>query len=270
MATVCAGSLAMMEGGVPVKSAVAGIAMGLIKEGSRYAILSDILGNEDHLGDMDFKVAGTSEGITGFQMDIKIQGISFEIMEKALQQAKEGRMHILGKMNEVLSAPRPDMSKYAPRMLIVEIDPEQIGGLIGPGGKTVQKIQRKYGVEIAIEDTGMVHIASTDLDGASRCRDFIARMASFPQVGEIYEGEVVKLIPAGALVELVPGKSGLLHVSQIDFKHVKNASDYFKEGDVVKVKLMKVENGKYSLSRKEVLKMEKGHHEADKHTETEG
>lgn len=256
MATVCSGSLSLMDGGVPVKAAVAGIAMGLIKEGDRFAILSDILGNEDHLGDMDFKVAGTSNGITGFQMDIKIQGISFEIMEKALYQAKEGRMHILGIMNQAISEPRADLSKYAPRMLIINIDPEQIGGLIGPAGKTVQKMQRTFGVEISIEDSGAVHIASPNLDNATRCRDYIKKMNSFPEIGGIYEGEVVKLLEFGALVELVPGKSGLVHISEIDIKRVNKVTDYFKEGDVVKVKLLKVENGKYSLSRKAVLLME--------------
>ncbi|MCE1189085.1 MAG: polyribonucleotide nucleotidyltransferase [Ignavibacteria bacterium] len=256
MATVCSGSLALMDGGVPVKAAVAGIAMGLIKEGDQYAVLSDILGNEDHLGDMDFKVAGTSEGITGFQMDIKIRGISFEIMEKALLQAKEGRLHILSIMNTAITQPREDLSKYAPRMLVIDIDPEQIGGLIGPAGKTVQKIQRTFNVEISIEDSGMVHIASLDLDSATRCRDYIKKMNSFPDIGGIYEGEVVKLLDFGALIELVPGKSGLLHISEIDMKRVNKVTDYFKEGDVVKVKLLKVENGKYSLSRKEVLKME--------------
>jgi polyribonucleotide nucleotidyltransferase len=270
MATVCAGSLSLMDGGVPVSAAVAGIAMGLIKEGERYAILSDILGNEDHLGDMDFKVAGTAAGITGFQMDIKIQGISFEIMEKALAQAKDGRMHILGIMNEAIAAPRADLSKYAPRMLTIDIDPEQIGGLIGSAGKTVQKIQRQYGVEISIEDSGAVHIASPNLDNASKCRDFIARMTKFPEVGAIYEGEVVKILDFGALVELVPGKSGMVHISEMDFHRVKKVTDVMNLGDIVRVKLLKVENGKYSLSRKAVLKMEQppkheGSHEKPEH-----
>jgi len=256
MATVCAGTLAMMDGGVPITRPVAGIAMGLIKEGESYAILTDILGNEDHLGDMDFKVAGTTEGITGFQMDIKIRGISFEIMEKALHQAKAGRMHILGIMNEAISAPRPDLSKYAPRMLTIEIEPEQIGGLIGSAGKTVQKIQRTFGVEIAIQDNGLVQIASPDLDSAQRCRDYIEKMTKQLEIGAIYDGEVVKLLEFGAVVEIAPGKSGLLHISEIDLKRVNKVTDYFKEGDWVKVKLLKIDNGKMSLSRKEVLKME--------------
>ncbi len=256
MATVCAGTLALMDGGVPIKRPVAGIAMGLIKEGSSFAVLTDILGNEDHLGDMDFKVAGTDAGITGLQMDIKIRGISFEIMEKALIQAKAGRMHILGKMKEAISEPRSDMSKYAPRMLILMIEPEQIGGLIGSGGKTIQKIQRTYGVEIAIQDNGMVQISSPDLESATRCQEYISRMTTPLEVGRIYDGEVVKLLEFGALVEIAPGKSGLLHVSEIDFKRVNKVTDVFKEGDLVRVKLLKIENGKMSLSRKEVLKLE--------------
>ncbi len=254
MATVCAGSLALMDGGVPVKKAVAGIAMGLIKDGDEFAILSDILGNEDHLGDMDFKVAGTSDGITGFQMDIKIQGISFEIMERALHQAKEGRIHILGKMNEAISAPRPDLSRYAPRLLTIMIEQDQIGGLIGPAGKNVQKIQRQFGVEIAIEDSGKVNIASPNLLKAEQCRDYIALMNSPLEVGKVYEGEVVKILDFGAIVEFAPNKSGLLHISEIDLKRVAKVTDYVKEGDRIKVKVLKVENGKVSLSRKELLK----------------
>ncbi len=256
MATVCAGSLALMDGGAPVETAVAGIAMGLIKEGDKFAILSDILGAEDHLGDMDFKVAGTSTGITGFQMDIKIQGISFEIMQKALAQAKEGRLHILGIMNQAISAPKADLSKYAPRLLTLEIEQDQIGGIIGPAGKTIQKMQRTFGVEISIEDSGKVSIASPNLDNAQRCRDYIAKLTKFPEIGAIYEGEVVKLLEFGAIVELLPGKTGMIHISEIDVKRVNKVTDYFKIGDKVKVKLLKVENNKTSLSRKEVIKME--------------
>jgi polyribonucleotide nucleotidyltransferase len=256
MATVCAGSLALMDGGAPVETAVAGIAMGLIKEGEKFAILSDILGAEDHLGDMDFKVAGTSTGITGFQMDIKIQGISFEIMQQALTQAKEGRLHILGIMNQAISAPNADLSKYAPRLLTLEVEQDQIGGIIGPAGKTIQKMQRTFGVEISIEDSGKVSIASPNLDNAQRCRDYIAKLTKFPEIGAIYEGEVVKLLEFGAIVELLPGKTGMIHISEIDVKRVNKVTDYFKIGDKVKVKLLKVENNKTSLSRKEVIKME--------------
>lgn len=256
MATVCAGSLALMDGGAPVETAVAGIAMGLIKEGDKFAILSDILGAEDHLGDMDFKVAGTATGITGFQMDIKIQGISFEIMQQALAQAKDGRLHILGIMNQAISAPNAELSKYAPRLLTLEIEQDQIGGIIGPAGKTIQKMQRTFGVEISIEDSGKVSIASPNLESAQSCRDYIAKLTKFPEIGAIYEGEVVKLLEFGAIVELLPGKTGMIHISEIDVKRVNKVTDYFKIGDKVKVKLLKVENNKTSLSRKEVIKME--------------
>lgn len=256
MATVCSGSLALMEAGVPFNKHVAGIAMGLIKEGEQYAILSDILGNEDHLGDMDFKVAGTKDGITGFQMDIKIRGISFEIMEAALHQAKEGRMHILGIMNEAISAPRPSLSPYAPSLMQIKIDTEYIGMIIGPGGKTVQGMQREYGVEIAIEDDGTVNIASPNKAAAEKCKEHIKRLTATPEVGEVYDGVVTKILDFGAVVEILPGKDGLLHISQIDHKRVNKVTDYFKEGDQVTVKLIKMENGKLSLSRKELLKRE--------------
>ena len=254
MATVCAGSLSLMDGGVPIKKAVAGIAMGLVKEGDQYAILSDILGNEDHLGDMDFKVAGTDEGITAFQMDIKIHGISFEIMEKALQQAKDGRLHILKIMNEAIIQPRESLSQFAPRLLTMKVDTDQIGLIIGPGGKTIQGMQRLFGVEIAIDDTGTVNIASPNKENAAKCKEYIKKMTATPEVGEIYDGIITKIMDFGAFVEILPGKEGLLHISQIDNKRVNKVTDYFKEGDKVTVKLLKVENGKFSLSRKELLK----------------
>lgn len=254
MATVCAGSLSLMDGGVPIKKAVAGIAMGLVKEGDHYAILSDILGNEDHLGDMDFKVAGTDEGITAFQMDIKIRGISFEIMEKALQQAKDGRLHILKVMNEAIAQPRESLSQYAPRLLTMKVDTDQIGLIIGPGGKTIQGMQRLFGVDIAIDDDGTVNIASPNKENATKCKEYIKKMTATPEVGEIYEGIITKIMDFGAFVEILPGKEGLLHISQIDNKRVNKVTDYFKEGDKVTVKLLKVENGKFSLSRKELLK----------------
>jgi len=253
MATVCAGSLAMMDAGVGISKGVAGIAMGLVKEGDRYAILSDILGNEDHLGDMDFKVAGTVNGITAFQMDIKIQGISFEIMEKALQQAREGRLHILGIMDEALSEPRAQLSEFAPRLISMKVEQDQIGLIIGPGGKTIQGMQRLFGVEINIEEDGKVNIASPNKENAVKCKEYIKKMTATPEVGEIYEGVITKLMDFGAFVEIIPGKEGLLHISQIDNKRVEKVSDYFKVGDKVKVKLLKIENGKFSLSRKELL-----------------
>jgi polyribonucleotide nucleotidyltransferase len=254
MATVCAGSLSLMDGGVPIKKAVAGIAMGLVKEGDQYAILSDILGNEDHLGDMDFKVAGTYEGITAFQMDIKIHGISFEIMEKALQQAKDGRLHILKIMDEAIAQPRESLSQYAPRLLTMKVETDQIGLIIGPGGKTIQGMQRLFGVEIAIDDTGTVNIASPNKENAAKCKEYIKKITATPEVGEIYDGVITKIMDFGAFVEILPGKEGLLHISQIDNKRVNKVTDYFKEGDKVTVKLLKVENGKFSLSRKDLLK----------------
>lgn len=257
MATVCAGSLALMDAGVPVKKAVSGIAMGLVKEEDQFAILSDILGNEDHLGDMDFKVAGTSDGITAFQMDIKIQGISYEIMEKALHQAKEGRLHILEVMNQAIAQPRESLSPYAPRLITMMVETDQIGLVIGPGGKTIQGMQRLFGVDISIEDDGTVNISSPNKENAQKCKEYIKKLTATPEVGETYEGVVKKIMDFGAFVEIIPGKEGLLHISQIDNKRVEKVTDYFKPGDKVTVKLIKIENGKYSLSRKELLKDEK-------------
>ena len=256
MATVCAGSLAMMDAGIGISKSVAGIAMGLVKAGDRYAILSDILGNEDHLGDMDFKVAGTTNGITAFQMDIKIQGISFEIMEKALQQAREGRIHILGIMNQAIENPREQLSEFAPRLISMKVEQDQIGLIIGPGGKTIQGMQRLFGVEINIEEDGTVNIASPNKENAVKCKEYIKKMTATPEIGETYDGVVTKLMDFGAFVEILPGKEGLLHISQIDNKRVEKVSDYYKVGDKVKVKLLKIENGKFSLSRKELLKEE--------------
>jgi len=264
MATVCAGSLSMMDAGVPISKAVSGIAMGLVKEGEQYAVLSDILGNEDHLGDMDFKVAGTKDGITGFQMDIKIQGISFEIMEKAIFQAKEGRMHILEKMNEAISAPKDQLSPYAPRLLSMKIETDQIGLVIGPGGKTIQGMQRLFGVDININDDGTINIASPNKENAQKCKDYIKKLTATPEVGEVYEGVITKIMDFGAFVEILPGKEGLLHISQIDNKRVDKVTDYFKQGDKVTVKLLKVEGGKYSLSRKELLKDNENSEKKDK------
>lgn len=254
MATVCAGSLSMMDAGIGISKSVAGIAMGLIKEGERYAILSDILGNEDHLGDMDFKVAGTANGITAFQMDMKIQGISFEIMEKALQQAREGRLHILGIMDQAIGKPREQLSEFAPRLISMKVEQDQIGLVIGPGGKTIQGMQRLFGVEINIEEDGTVNIASPNKENAIKCKEYIKKMTATPEIGETYEGVITKLMDFGAFVEIIPGKEGLLHISQIDNKRVEKVSDYFKVGDKVTVKLIKIENGKLSLSRKDLLK----------------
>lgn len=253
MATVCAGSLALMDGGVPVAKPIAGIAMGLVKEGDKFAVLTDILGNEDHLGDMDFKVAGSTEGITAIQMDIKIQGISFEIMETALRQAKDGRFHILGIMNEAISKPKEAISQYAPSLITIQIQTDQIGLLIGPGGKTVQGLQKQYGVDINIAEDGTVSIASANSESAKKCKDHIKALTAMPEVGEIYDGKVIKIMDFGAFVEILPGKEGLLHISQIENRKIDKVSDVLKEGDAVKVKLVKIENGKFSLSRKALL-----------------
>lgn len=254
MATVCAGSLALMDGGVPVKKAIAGIAMGLIKEGDNYAILSDISGNEDHLGDMDFKVAGSKEGVTAIQMDIKIQGISFEIMEKALKQANAGRIHILGIMNEGLGAAREMLSQYAPKQLSFKINSDKIGSVIGPGGKVIQGIQKEYSVVISIDEDGTVHVSGGDLDKVNAARDYIKQLTAEPEIGKSYDAKVVKIMEFGAFVEFLPGVQGLLHISQIDNTRVNKVTDFLKEGDEVKVKLIKKENGKFSLSRKALLK----------------
>jgi polyribonucleotide nucleotidyltransferase len=254
MATVCSGSLVLMEGGVPVSSAIAGIAMGLVKEGDQYAVLSDILGNEDHLGDMDFKVAGSEKGISGFQMDIKIQGISFEIIEKALAQAKDGRMHILKIMNEAISTPKENVSKYAPTLLSTKISTEKIGAVIGPGGKVIQKIQKEFSVEINIDEDGTVSIAGHDRQKAKEAKEYIKWLTAEPEVGKNYNGKVMKITDFGAFVEILPSIQGLLHISQVDLKRIDKVSDVLKEGEMVKVKLLSIEGGKYSLSRKILLK----------------
>ncbi len=254
MATVCAGSLAMMDGGVPVKCAIAGIAMGLIKEGDKYAVLTDILGNEDHLGDMDFKVAGSTNGITGLQMDIKIEGISYEIMETALAQAKEGRFHILGIMNEAISTARESISIYAPSILSTKIPVDKIGALIGPGGKVIQRIQKDFSVEISVEEDGTVNIAGQDSKLAKEAKEYIKLMMSEPEVGKSYNAKVISIKDFGAFVEFMPGIQGLLHISQVDNKKIAKVSDVLAEGEMVRVKLLSIENGKYALSRKVLLK----------------
>lgn len=254
MATVCAGSLALMDGGVPIKKAVAGIAMGLILEGDKYKILSDILGDEDHLGDMDFKVAGTEDGITGFQMDIKVKGISYDIMREALEQARIGRMHILSKMNETLSAPRSQISKYAPHLMQIKIPMDMIGAVIGPGGKTIQAIQRETKTEIAIEEDGVVFIAAESKEGGEEAKARIKLLTEPPEIGKVYKATVKKIVDFGAFVEIAPGVEGLLHISQIDNKKVTNIEDYFKVGEKIEVKLMKIdENNRLVFSRKALL-----------------
>ncbi len=256
MATVCGGCLAMMDAGVPIRDMVAGIAMGLImnRESGKFVILSDILGDEDHLGDMDFKVAGTQEGITALQMDIKVKGISKDILKKALLQAKEGREFILSKMQEVISTPRKELSKYAPRVTNLTISPEKIKDLIGPGGKTIKAIVAETGAKIDIEDTGEVHVFSASPDAAERAVKEIERITRVPKVGEVYEGVVKRIVDFGAFVEILPGTDGLLHISQIDNRRINNVRDVLKEGDRVKVKVIDIDDqNRIKLSRKALL-----------------
>jgi polyribonucleotide nucleotidyltransferase len=255
MATVCAGTLALMDGGVQIKRPVAGIAMGLIKEGDRVAVLSDILGNEDFLGDMDFKVCGTTEGITGFQMDIKIKGVSFEVMETALSQAKVGRMHILNIMKEAIAEPRPKISDYAPHLYTMTVPIDMIGAVIGPGGKNIRHIIEMSGAEINIDDDGTVVIAALSGESAAIAQSMIAKITEVPEKGKIYKGKVVKTTDFGAFVEILPGKEGLLHISQIAKQRVNKVEDVLKRGDLITVKVLEIdkETGKLSLSRKVLL-----------------
>lgn len=253
MASVCGTSLALMDAGVPIKAPIAGIAMGLIKEGDKFAVLSDILGDEDHLGDMDFKVAGTANGINALQMDIKIDGITRDIMEAALAQAKEGRLYILGEMNAVISEPRTEMSVYAPRYVTFKINPEKIRDVIGKGGSTIRSITEETGVTIDITDDGMVKIASSDSAAAEEARRQVEQITADVEVGKIYEGKVAKLMDFGAFVTILPGKDGLVHVSQICEERVENVSDKLTEGEFVKVKVLEIDKqGRIRLSMKAV------------------
>ena len=257
MGTVCSGSMALLDAGVPIKEPVAGIAMGLIQEESgekRVVILSDILGDEDHLGDMDFKVAGTSSGITALQMDIKIGSLSFSVLKEALSQAREGRLHILGEMGKELGAVREDLSKYAPRIEMMQIKPEKIREVIGSGGKVINKIVEDTGVKINIEDTGKVYISSVDKEGIDQARKIIEGICAEVEEGVVYEGRVEKIAAFGAFVEILPNTSGLLHISEISHRRIKEVSDVLKEGDKVKVKVLQVgDNGRIRLSRKVLI-----------------
>ncbi len=254
MATVCGSSLALMDAGVPIKAPVAGIAMGLIKEGDRTAILSDILGVEDHLGDMDFKVTGTREGITAFQLDTKIAGIGMDLMEKALRQAKEGRLHILGIMEQTLSAPRKEMSVYAPRIIIHHIDPEKIREVIGSGGKVIKRITEQTGAQIDIEDDGTIKIASYDSRGGEGALAMIRAITEDPEVGKIFTGTVRRITTFGAFVEIVPGKDGLVHISELEPHRVARVEDVCQEGEKMVVKVIGIDKeGKIKLSRKQAL-----------------
>jgi len=254
MATVCGASLSLMDAGVPTKGHVAGIAMGLIKEGDDVVILSDILGDEDHLGDMDFKVAGTAEGVTALQMDIKIGGVTAELLKDALYQAKEGRLHILGKMNEAMTTHREELSSYAPRITTIYVRVEKIKDVIGPGGKNIKGIILATGCKIDIDDTGKVNIASSDGEAAQRAIDMVRGLTAEAEIGKLYKGKVKKIMDFGAFVEIFPGTEGLVHISQLAHERVKNVRDVLKEGDEVLVKVLEVDkDGKIRLSRKEAL-----------------
>ena len=259
MASICGGSLALFDAGVPMRAAIAGVAMGLIKEGKKYAILTDILGTEDHLGDMDFKVAGTQNGITSIQMDIKIQGLDLKIIKEALAQAKEGRLHILGEMDKAMSEPNKDLSKYAPRIITVQISPEKIGDLIGPKGKTIRGIQEETGSEITVDDAGVVTIAAVGGEAMERARQMVLAITAEPIVGETYEGPVKSTTPFGAFIEIMPGTEGLLHISEMQHGRTEKTEDVVKKGDRVKVKLIeRDERGRLRLSRKALMPKPEG------------
>ena len=255
MATVCGGSLALMDAGVPISSAVAGIAMGLVKEDDRYVVLSDIIGDEDHMGDMDFKVVGTADGVTALQMDIKIGGITREIMHQALQQAREGRLFILGRMDTAIGTPREGLSDFAPRIFIMKIKPEKIRDVIGPGGKVIKQITADSGVlRLDIDDDGTIKIASPDLEATNKAIAMIKDIVQEPEIGHIYEGTVRKIMDFGAFVEIFPGQDGLVHISQLDRERVRDVRDVLNEGDKVLVKVLDIDaQGKIRLSRKEAL-----------------
>jgi polyribonucleotide nucleotidyltransferase len=269
MATVCGGSLSLFDAGVPIRSAVAGVAMGLIKEGKKYAILTDILGTEDHLGDMDFKVAGTEQGITSIQMDIKIEGLDLKIMQEALAQAREGRMHILGEMKKALAAPRADLSPFAPRIVTLNINPEKIGELIGPKGKTIRGIQDETGAELTVDDSGLVTIAAVGGDAMERARQMVQALTAEPVVGEIYEGTVKSTTAFGAFVEIMPGTEGLVHISELKHGRTEKTEDVVKKGDRVRVKLLeRDERGRLRLSMKALTPAPEGQANGDGESES--
>jgi polyribonucleotide nucleotidyltransferase len=257
MATVCGGSLSLMQAGVPVKAPVAGVAMGLIKEGEEVRVLSDILGDEDHLGDMDFKVTGTSEGVTAVQMDIKIGGVNRDVMSQALEQARQGRLHILGKMAEAIDKPRADLSLHAPRIVTIKIKQDRIRDLIGPGGKTIRGIVDQTGCKIDVSDDGTVLVASSDGDAMQKALEIIRGLTAEAEVGRIYRGTVRRVVDFGAFVEIMPGTDGLVHISQLANERVRQVTDVVREGDVIDVKVLEVDrSGKIRLSRKDALKPE--------------
>jgi len=255
MASVCAGSLSLMDCGVPVSACVSGIAMGLVKEGDRCVILSDIMGLEDHLGDMDFKVAGTRKGITALQMDIKIEGVTFEILEKALAQAREGRLYILDRMTEVLPAPRPELSPYAPRITMIQIPVEKIRDVIGPGGKVIRDIIQKTNTKIDVEDDGRVFVAAVRPEDSQAALEIIRNLTEVPEIGKVYTGKVVRVADFGAFVEFLPGQDGLVHISELDNRRVARVEDVCREGDTLLVKVIGIDpaSGKVRLSRRQAM-----------------
>ena len=254
MASVCGSSLALMDAGVPMKKAVAGIAMGLIREGDIYQVLSDILGEEDHLGDMDFKVTGTTEGITAFQMDTKISGVPREVMLKALNQAREGRLHILSEMGKAISEGREELNEYAPRITTLKINTEKIRDIIGPGGKTIRAIQDKTGTRLKVDDTGRVEIASSDSEAAAAAEAMIRELTQEAEIGKLYLGIVKRTVDFGAFIEIFPGTEGLVHISHLAKERVNKTTDVVNEGDEVLVRVIDVDkSGKVRLSRKEAL-----------------
>jgi polyribonucleotide nucleotidyltransferase len=254
MASVCGGSLSLMDAGIPIKEAVAGVAMGLISEGEKTVVLTDIIGDEDHYGDMDFKVTGTREGVTGLQMDIKVAGVTREVMQKALEQAKNARLHILDKMNEAISRPRAKISPYAPVITVLQIRPEKVRVLIGPGGKVIREISSVTDSRIDVDDQGKVVVASPDGRAAKAAADMIGKILQEAEIGKLYMGKVRKIMDFGAFVEIFPGTDGLIHISQLDRERVNKVTDVLREGDEVLVKVLEIDkSGRIALSRKAAL-----------------
>jgi polyribonucleotide nucleotidyltransferase len=265
MASVCGGCLSLMDAGVPLKKLVSGIAMGLITDGDKFAVLSDILGEEDHYGDMDFKVTGTEDGITAIQMDLKIQGLSFELMKIALEQAKEGRLHIMNEMKKGLDAPRAELSKWAPRITTLKIDVEKIGAVIGPGGKVIKEIVANTGVEMDIEQDGTVRIFTMDAAKADEALAIVKGLVAEPEVNKIYDAKITRLMDFGAFAEFMPGKEGLIHISEMAWERTNAVTDIVKEGDAIQVKLFEIDSqGRMNLSIKRVTAPPEGYVEPER------
>jgi polyribonucleotide nucleotidyltransferase len=264
MATVCGGSLALMQAGAPVRAACAGVAMGLIKEGSKVEILTDILGIEDHLGDMDFKVAGTSKGITSVQMDIKVEGLSTELLRDAMQRARQARLHILDVMSKTLAEPRSTLAPTAPRIITLQVNPEKIGEVIGPKGKTIRGIEEQTGAELNIEDSGLITISSVSGEAGERAREIVEGIVQEPEIGRIYEGVVKNTTTFGAFVEILPGTEALCHISELEEGRVEKTEDVVNRGDIVKVKLISIDDrGRMRLSRRAAMAAESGADETE-------